>query len=145
METEVKLAYENNKEIKELFLEYTEMLVKNDHNFAKHLELQNYDSELEHLADKYGLPNGRLYIDENYSENRELKDMGGYIALLESKEDVAEIKANTIKGLLPEYTDIIKGDNGIDYYSSLFLLSDDYSIVVFSAKELHEIQIEKEL
>lgn len=84
-------------------------------------------------------------LDENYSEIRELKDMGGYIALLESKEDVAEIKANTIKGLLPEYTDIIKGDNGIDYYSSLFLLSDDYSIVVFSAKELHEIQIEKEL
>ncbi len=35
METEVKLAYENNKKIKELFLEYTEMLVKNDHNFAK--------------------------------------------------------------------------------------------------------------
>lgn len=62
MEMEIKLAYENNREIKELFLEYTEMLVKNDANFAKYLELQNYDSELEHLGDKYGLPNGRLYI-----------------------------------------------------------------------------------
>ncbi|KIL07560.1 hypothetical protein SR42_00485 [Clostridium botulinum] len=84
-------------------------------------------------------------LDENYSENRELEDMGGYIAILESKEDVAEIKANSIKGLLQEYTDIIKSDEGIDYYSSLFLLSDDYWIVVFSTKELHEILIEKEL
>jgi len=62
MEMEIKLAYENNSDIKELFLEYTEMLVKNDSNFAKYLEVQNYDSELEHLADKYGLPEGRLYI-----------------------------------------------------------------------------------
>lgn len=86
-----------------------------------------------------------ILLDENYSQYRELKDMGGYIAILESKEDVAKIKANSIKGLRPEYTDIIKSDDGIDYYSSLFLLSDDYSIVVFSTKELHEILIEKEL
>lgn len=86
-----------------------------------------------------------ILLDENYSENRELEDMGGYIAILESKEDVAEIKVNSIKGLLPEYTDIIKSDDGIDYYSSLFLLSDDYSVVVFSTKEIHEILIEKEL
>ena len=62
MEIEIKLAYDYNKEIKELFLEYTEMLVKNDLNFVKYLELQNYYSELEHLSDKYGLPDGRLYI-----------------------------------------------------------------------------------
>lgn len=85
-------------------------------------------------------------LDENYGVNRDVdKDLGGYIVLLESKENVAEIKANSIKGLLPEYTDIIKSDEGIDYYSSLFLLSDDYSIVVFSTKELHEIILEKEL
>ena len=88
-----------------------------------------------------------VLLDDNYRANRDVdKDLGGYIALLESKEDVAEIKANSIKGLLTEYTDIIKSDDeGIDYYSSLFLLSDDYSIVVFSTKELHEILIEKEL
>lgn len=85
-------------------------------------------------------------LDDNYGANRDVnKDLGGFIALLESKEDVAEIKDSSIKGLLPEYTDIIKSDDGIDYYSSLFLLSDDYSIVVFSTKELHEILIEKEL
>ncbi|WP_270215084.1 hypothetical protein [Clostridium butyricum] len=85
-------------------------------------------------------------LDDNYGANRDAeKDLGGYISLLESKEDVEEIKASSIKGLLPEYTDIIKSDDGIDYYASLFLLSDDFSIVVFSTKELHEILIEKEL
>jgi len=44
-----------------------------------------------------------------------------------SKEDVSEIKVNHIKGLHPEHTDIIKSDDGIDYYSSLFILSNDYS------------------
>lgn len=62
METEIKLAYGYGNEIKELFLEYTEMLVKNDPSFAKYLELQNYDFEVEHLNEKYGLPDGRLYI-----------------------------------------------------------------------------------
>lgn len=87
-----------------------------------------------------------VLLDDNYGANRDVeRDLGGYVALLESKEDVAEIKANSIKGLLPEYTDIIQSDDGIDYYSSLFLLSEDYSIVAFSTKELHEILIEKEL
>jgi hypothetical protein len=85
-------------------------------------------------------------LDENYGANRDVdKELGGYILIEESEEDVADIKANIIKGLLNEYTDVIKSDDGIDYYSSLFLLSDDYSIVVFSTKELHEILIEKEL
>ncbi|WP_238904409.1 hypothetical protein [Clostridium sp. YIM B02506] len=87
-----------------------------------------------------------VILDDNYGANRDVeKELGGYTSILESKEDVAEIKANSIKGLLPEYTDSIKSDDGIDYYSSLFLLSDDYSVVVFSTKELHEILIEKEL
>lgn len=62
MGMEIILGYEYSSEIKELFLEYTEMLVENDRNFSKYLEVQNYDSELEHLGDKYGLPDGRLYI-----------------------------------------------------------------------------------
>ena len=85
-------------------------------------------------------------LDENYGINRDVdKELGGYILIAESEEDVVDIKANIIKGLIEEYTDLIKGDDGIDYYSSLFLLSDDYSIVVFSTKELHKILIEKEL
>lgn len=108
--------------------------------------------QLEELKEKYSkemLKEAEKIItllDDNYGANRDVdKDLGGYIALLESKEDVAEVKANSIKGLFPEYTDIIKSDDGIDYYSSLFLLSDDFSIVVCSTKKLHEILIEKEL
>jgi len=62
MAIDIKLAYEDKEEIKKLFLEYTKMLLKNEKEFAKYLEVQNYDSELEHLSDKYGLPYGRLYI-----------------------------------------------------------------------------------
>lgn len=63
-------------------------------------------------------------LDENYGADRQVdKDLGGYIIILESKEDVEEIKANSIKGLFTEYTDYIKSDDGIDYYSSLFILS----------------------
>lgn len=37
-------------------------------------------------------------LDDNYGANRDVeKDIGGYITLLETKEDVTEIKANSIK------------------------------------------------
>ncbi len=57
MEAEIILAYDNNEEFKELFLGYTDLLIENHPDFAKYLELQNYESELKHLADKYRLPN----------------------------------------------------------------------------------------
>ncbi|WP_312425610.1 GNAT family N-acetyltransferase [Lacrimispora sp.] len=62
MKTDITVAYDNISEIKELFLEYTHMLVENDPDFAEYLKIQNYDSELDHLKDKYARPNGRLYI-----------------------------------------------------------------------------------
>ncbi|WP_244834183.1 GNAT family N-acetyltransferase [Clostridium sp. BJN0001] len=86
MEIEIKLAYENNREIKELFLEYIEMLLKNDSDFAKYLELQNYDSELQHLSDKYGLPNGRLYIVKVENE------FAGCIGLRKIDDENCEMK-----------------------------------------------------
>lgn len=86
MEIEIKLAYENNREIKELFLEYTEMLVENDSNFEKYLELQNYDSELEHLKDKYGLPDGRLYVVKVENE------VAGCIGLRKINDENCEMK-----------------------------------------------------
>lgn len=55
-------AYPYKKEIKELFSEYTNMLIEGDPKFKEYLEIQNYDAELENLEDKYGLPYGRLYL-----------------------------------------------------------------------------------
>jgi GNAT superfamily N-acetyltransferase len=86
MEIEIKLAYDNNKEIRELFFEYTEMLVKNNPSVAKYLELQNYNSEIEHLTDKYGLPNGRLYIVK--VENQ----VAGCIGLRKIDDENCEVK-----------------------------------------------------
>lgn len=86
MKTEIKLAYDNISEVKALFLEYTEMLVKNDSNFAKYLELQNYDSELEHLEEKYGLPDGRLYIVKVENE------VAGCIGIRKINDEECEMK-----------------------------------------------------
>lgn len=55
-------AYELKEEVRELFSEYTEMLIKNDESFRKYLDIQNYGEEIEHLEMKYGTPYGRLYL-----------------------------------------------------------------------------------
>lgn len=62
MELEIKEGYKYKKEIKELFTEYTNTLIEGDNSFKDYLAVQNYDQEVEHLEEKYGLPNGRLYI-----------------------------------------------------------------------------------
>ena len=94
MKTEIILVYDNNEEIKELFKEYTEMLVENDPNFAKYLEIQNYDSELEHLSDKYGLPDNRLYIVKVEDQ------AAGCIALRKIDDENCEMKRLYVK---PEF------------------------------------------
>lgn len=62
MSIELIQAYTHKDEVKTLFSEYTDMLIEGDNNVKKYLEIQNYDEELEHLENKYGLPYGRLYL-----------------------------------------------------------------------------------
>ena len=62
MSLELELAYGQKDKVAELFGEYTRMLVELDPKFQESLDEQNYDEELEHLEDKYGLPGGRLYL-----------------------------------------------------------------------------------
>ena len=62
MTLEIVPAYDRKEEIKELFAEYTDMLVKTDPVFAKYLAIQGYDDELKDLEKKYGMPDGRLYL-----------------------------------------------------------------------------------
>ena len=62
MTLEIVPAYDRKEEIKELFAEYTDMLVKTDPVFAKYLAIQGYDDELKDLEKKYGMPGGRLYL-----------------------------------------------------------------------------------
>ena len=68
MNLKIVSAFNYKDDIKTLFKEYTDMLVKNDPVFAKYLDQQNYDKELENLEEKYGYPMGRLYIVFNDNE-----------------------------------------------------------------------------
>ncbi len=61
MEIKIVSTYDR-EEIGALFSEYTEMLIKGAPSIKEYLEIQNYDEELTHLEDKYGLPEGRLYV-----------------------------------------------------------------------------------
>ncbi|MBN6065225.1 GNAT family N-acetyltransferase [Aggregatibacter actinomycetemcomitans] len=62
MTIKILSGYDSPQEIKALFVEYTDMLIKGDPAFKAYLTIQNYDNELAHLENKYGLPYGRLYL-----------------------------------------------------------------------------------
>ena len=69
-------------------------------------------------------------LDENYSKERNVDhDLGGYILISESPEDVETIKELIdFDYILPEYVDLISCKNSDSYTNSLMLLSSDYSI-----------------
>ncbi|NLC96869.1 MAG: GNAT family N-acetyltransferase [Erysipelotrichaceae bacterium] len=84
----IRLAYEEKEEILQLFKEYTDSILAQGEEVAACLESQNYDDEINDIKEKYGLPEGRLYIasvgdkvvgcialrkiDQNYCEMKRL-------------------------------------------------------------------------
>lgn len=90
----IKPGYNLKSEVGELFKEYTDMLVAGDSSFKKYLEVQNYDEELEHLNEKYGMPDGRLYLA--YWDDR----LAGCIGLRKIDEKNCEMKRVYVK---PEF------------------------------------------
>lgn len=83
-------------------------------------------------------------LNENYGENRDIEsDLGGYIVIAENIVDIEILKQDKLQGLLvPEYTDIIECSEGVNWTSSLFLLSSDYAIVVVTTEELYKFLLE---
>ncbi|HAT4104789.1 TPA: hypothetical protein I9Z31_002207 [Clostridium perfringens] len=82
-------------------------------------------------------------LNENYGENRNVdKDLGGYVLMVESIDDVKELKNGMLKDILPEYTDEIICSEGVNYTSSLFLLSSDFSVVVIADEELSKFLLD---
>lgn len=76
-------------------------------------------------------------LNENYGVNRDIEaDLGGYVLITENIVDIEILKQDKLKGLVPEYTDIIECCEGVNWTSSLFLLSSDFSIVVVTTEEL---------
>lgn len=91
MELTLVPAFPHKDQIRELFQEYTDMLVAGDPLFAEYLLLQNYDDELAHLEQKYGLPKGRLYL--LFCNG----DVAGCIGLKQLDGDSCELKRLYIK------------------------------------------------
>ena len=82
-------------------------------------------------------------LGENYGANRDIeKDLGGYIVIAENIVDIEILKQDKLKGLVAEYTDIIECSEGVNWTSSLFLLSSDFSIVVITTEELSKFLLE---
>lgn len=87
-------AYDRSEEVRALFEEYTDMLIANDESIKSYLDLQGYDEEIEHLNDKYGHPNGRLYLI--YSDEK----LAGCIGLKKIDDRACEMKRLYIR---PEF------------------------------------------
>ena len=82
-------------------------------------------------------------LDENYGVERNIKaDLGGYVLIAENIVDIEILKQDKLKGLRAEYTDMIECSEGVNWTSSLFLLSSDFSIVVVTTEELSKFLIE---
>ena len=82
-------------------------------------------------------------LDKNYGEERDINnDLGGYVVIVENIVDIEMLKQGKLKGLVAEYTDIIECSEGVNWTSSLFLLSSDYTIVVITTEELSKFLLE---
>ncbi len=91
MSLEIVPAFDRADEIRELFAEYMDMLLEGDPTFAGYLTIQNYDDELKDLSQKYGLPDGRLYLAYWNGE------VAGSIALRKIDDENCELKRMYIK------------------------------------------------
>lgn len=89
-------AYEHSQEIGTLFSEYTQALLVGEPSFAGYLSLQNYDEEVRHLEQKYGMPGGRLYLALWNGEP------AGCIGLRRMDEENCEMKRLYVR---PQYRD----------------------------------------
>lgn len=83
-------------------------------------------------------------LDENYGTNRNIdNDLGGYVLIAENNVDIKMLEQDKLQGLVPEHTDLIECKEGVNWTSSLFLLSNDYAIVVICTEELSKYLIER--
>lgn len=94
MRLEIKEGYDFKDEIKELFREYVDIVIKEDPTFKEYLRLQHFEKEVEFLKEKYGKPYGRLYI-AFYDDQ-----LAGCIALKKLDDDTCEMKRLFVK---PEF------------------------------------------
>ena len=107
-------------------------MMKKIYKESKLLEVNNIPTEV--------IERMKVIIDilnENYGEYRDIEaDLGGYVVIAENIVDIEILKQDKLQGLVPEYTDVIECSEGVNWTSSLFLLSSAFSIVVVTTEEL---------
>ena len=101
-------------------------------------ELRNYSIEvINSISETIDI------LDDNYGVDRDVdNNLGGYVVIAENIVDTEILKQDKLQGLIPEYTDIIECKEGVNWTSSLFLLSSDFSIVVVTTEELSKFLLE---
>lgn len=77
-------------------------------------------------------------LNNNYGADRDVdKDLGGYIQVIESLEELKLLKYGILQGLVEEYSDeICITENGDVYNSTLYITSSDYNVVVITKNEM---------
>ena len=86
MAVQILPGFDRPHQVRELFTEYTKLIIDGDCTFQEYLVIQNYDQELLHLEDKYGPPGGRLYLA--YCDEK----LAGCIALRQLDDTRCEMK-----------------------------------------------------
>ena len=86
MTVQILPGFDRPQQVRELFTEYTKLIIDGDSSFREYLAIQNYDRELLHLEGKYGPPAGRLYLA--YCDDR----LAGCIALRKLDDTRCEMK-----------------------------------------------------
>jgi hypothetical protein len=106
--------------------------------------------EIVHLREKEKLENlpqelqetilGTLEIlDNEYGDRDVYEDDGGYVSIIERKEDFLELEEKTdieCNTIICEYVDKIKCDCGEVYTNSLILLNNEYGITLLIPLEI---------
>ena len=86
MTVQIVSGFDRPRQVRELFTEYTKLIIEGDSSFREYLVLQNFDEELLHLESKYGPPRGRMYLA--YCDQQ----LAGCIALRQLDDTRCEMK-----------------------------------------------------
>ena len=120
MELTIIPAFDAPEVVRELFEEYTNVLIEGDPAFRDYLSIQNYDREILHLEEKYGPPQGRLYLARWGGET------AGCIALRPLDESRCEMKRLYVRpafrnrGIARKLVDTVLADaRSIGYHEML--------------------------
>ena len=79
-------------------------------------------------------------LNDSYGVDREVdQDLGGYIQVIESLEELKSLKDGILHGLVEEYSDeICTTENGDIYNLTLYIASSDYNVMVITKNEMTE-------